>query len=270
MHFECDDWDIVGYPGEFVYGDDMYVPDYYMEERWLPIVEFPGYWVSNKERVYGCSSTSRRRPHILAMHINRGYRCVYLYRNGRPYRRTVHDLMGRAFYSNPDHLPLIRHLNDIPTDNDMDNLAWGTHWDNMQDSIRNGTAVCLRQRIPIKAIDLMTGEDYVFESQCEAARQLHLDQGNIGSVLRGKCNQTHGYAFEYLDGREKRKRPETSKIRYGKVQSTNLQTGETKLFNSQTDAANMLGVERRLVNAVLKGRRHQTGGYSFNYVLERD
>lgn len=271
MHFECDDWGDVGYPGEFVYGDDMYVSDYYMDERWLPIRSFPGYWVSNKARVYGSSKNSRRRPHILSEQTYKdGHKYVYLYRDGIHHRRFVHHLMAEAFIQNPENFPLVRHLDDIPDNNILENLAWGTKWHNMQDSIRNGTAVCLRQRTPVKAIDLMTGEEYEFESQREAARQLCIEQGNIGAVLQGKCNQTCGYAFEYLDDREKRKRPNTSRIRYGKVQSINLQTGETRIFNSQTDAANMLGVERRLVNAVLKGRRRQTGGYSFKYVLERD
>ena len=31
-----------------------------------------------------------------------------------------------------------RHLNDVPLDNRLENLAWGTQWENKQDAIRNG------------------------------------------------------------------------------------------------------------------------------------
>jgi 16S rRNA U516 pseudouridylate synthase RsuA-like enzyme len=33
---------------------------------------------------------------------------------------------------------VLRHLNDNPTDNRVENLAWGTYSDNLNDAIRNG------------------------------------------------------------------------------------------------------------------------------------
>lgn len=270
MHFECDEWDIVGYPGEFVYGDEMYVSDYYMDERWLPIHSFPGYWVSNKARVYGSSKNSHRRPHILATQKDRcGHEYVVLYLDNKLYRRFVHHLMAEAFISNPKNFPLVRHLNDIPDDNEMDNLAWGTKWDNMQDSIRNGTALCLRQQIPVKAIDLVTGDEYEFKSQAEAARQLGLDATNIRNVLSGRYHQTRGYTFERLDGVSKSRTIGASRMRYAKIKAINLNTGKSYIFDSQADAAECLGIGSRLINNVLRKRRSQTHGYSFEYVLER-
>jgi hypothetical protein len=49
-----------------------------------------------------------------------------------------HEVM-RAF-GPPKPFPgaLVRHLNDIPGDNRIDNLAWGNQTDNMQDAIANG------------------------------------------------------------------------------------------------------------------------------------
>ncbi len=69
----------------------------------------------------------------------RGYPVVTLYGKGEPLRRTVHSLVADAFLPNPDNLPLVRHLNDVKTDNTVANLARGTQSDNIRDAVRNGT-----------------------------------------------------------------------------------------------------------------------------------
>ncbi len=48
-------------------------------------------------------------------------------------RRYVHELVLTTFVGpRPDGM-LVRHLNDIPTDNRLENLAWGTKSENQQD-----------------------------------------------------------------------------------------------------------------------------------------
>ena len=46
---------------------------------------------------------------------------------------TVHRLMAKTFLRNPHNFPIVRHLNDIPKDNRLENLAWGTLADNYAD-----------------------------------------------------------------------------------------------------------------------------------------
>ena len=266
MSYECDDWNVIGYPGEFVYGDDGHVSDYYMDERWMPIHSFPGYWISNKARVY---STIGRR--FLTSRLDKGrHEYVELRRDGKTYVRYVHHLMGDAFIPNPNKYKMIRHLNDIPYDNDIYNLAWGDHWLNMQDSIRNGSAVCLRNRIPVKAIDLITGQEYVFESLIEASRQLGVHAPAIGQVLRGRYHHANGYAFMYLDDEQMPTVTVRTSIRYAKIRAINRKTGETSIYKSQKEAGEKLGIPSQSINLVLKGRRPQTHGYTFEYVFERD
>ena len=47
----------------------------------------------------------------------------------------------------------------------------------------------------VVAINLDTFKVFYFESQSEAARQLDIGQGNIGSVVRGELNKTKGFWF---------------------------------------------------------------------------
>lgn len=76
---------------------------------------------------------------ILSAHLSpEGYQRVSLLDNGT-HDSYVHRLMAEAFIPNPDNLELVRHLDDDPTHNVLDNLAWGTHSDNRLDSVRNGT-----------------------------------------------------------------------------------------------------------------------------------
>ena len=57
----------------------------------------------------------------------------------RAKRLKVHRLVAKAFLDNTEGHPFVRHLNDVPGDNRLENLAWGTNSDNQYDSLRNGT-----------------------------------------------------------------------------------------------------------------------------------
>jgi len=53
--------------------------------------------------------------------------------------RKVHRCVAEAFLGpEPFRGAHVRHLNDIKTDNRLENLAWGSPQDNTDDAIRNG------------------------------------------------------------------------------------------------------------------------------------
>lgn len=105
-----------------------------MTEEWREVTGFPTYEVSSHGRVRsyhgGQSKILRRRPNP------KGYVYVAL-RAGdgqSPVNRGVHRLVAEAFIPNPDGLPLVRHRNDVPYENNVSNLAWGTDGDNGLDA----------------------------------------------------------------------------------------------------------------------------------------
>jgi hypothetical protein len=73
-----------------------------------------------------------------------GYLKVGLSKNNQLKNIRVQILLAKAFIPNPDNLPVVRHLNDIKTDNRLINLAWGTFQDNSDDCMRNGHHVVKR------------------------------------------------------------------------------------------------------------------------------
>lgn len=50
----------------------------------------------------------------------------------------IHRLLCETFIPNPNNYPLVRHLNDVKTDNRLENLSWGTRADNGSDASKNG------------------------------------------------------------------------------------------------------------------------------------
>ena len=174
---------------------------------WRNIDEHDGYQVSDRGEVRSYMNNrygpSDKNPHMLKPCKNaKGYDTVQL---GRGVRKLVHRLVAEAFIPNPDNLPMVRHMDDNPSNNHVSNLAWGTQTDNMQDCVKHGRLVgdtsyaIQAKRVPVRVFTV-TG-DYIgdFSSMSEAARQLDIWTQHISSVLRGKLRQTGGYIFEYID-----------------------------------------------------------------------
>lgn len=192
--------------GSFVYGDECYVDDYYMDEIWAPINGFRYYMVSNKGRVW--SEKTQRFLTVKPMD-DHGHLGVCLCQDGRAYYRYIHRLVAEAFIPNPSRYPVVRHLDDDPGLDSEYDLAWGTQRDNIHDAIRNGRKYTLskedrersyeKTRTPIKAIELSTGRVFNFVSQKEASRVLGIPQANIWKVLSGTRPRAQGFIFNYVD-----------------------------------------------------------------------
>lgn len=190
--------------GRFVYGDDVYIPDEYLDEVWEYIPGIQNYMISNYGRVWSEKSQMFLKPKKMDREGHMGF-C--LHDNGVPHYVYQHRIMAEAFIPNPECYPIVRHLNDIPDDNDLCNLAWGTQRDNWDDSVENGTAhpptdedreIGFRKvRKPIIGKNLQTGEVCKFRGQNEAGRILGIQQANIFKVLNGERRQTGGWTFEY-------------------------------------------------------------------------
>ena len=172
------------------------------EERWA---EFDyGYYVSDMGRIWSGRSQKFLKPKRLD---RQGHVGVMIKNGSKPYYRYLHRLIAEEFIPNPHNLPIVRHLNDDPTDNRIENLAWGTQKENMADCIENRNAYFPsdedrekgfeKTRIPIVAINLETGERTRFRGQGEAGRVLGIPHANIGKVLHGERHSAGGYTFEW-------------------------------------------------------------------------
>ena len=191
--------------GEFIYGDTCFVPEEYMDENWWYIDEAPSYMISDEGRIWSEKTQRFIKPKPMD---REGHLGVCLTVNGKPRYFYLHRLMAKAFIPNPNNYPIVRHLNDIPYNNELNNLAWGTQRDNWHDSKENGHVHYAtpeerekglqKLRKPIIAVNLKTGEEIKFEGQNEASRILGIQQANIWKVLNGRRVSTCGWYFKYL------------------------------------------------------------------------
>ena len=117
------------------------------QEVWRPVIGHEGkYEVSNIGRVRSVDHmvyAGEGRQRLAKGRIlkpgslrRQGHQYVNL---GKGNSRYVHQLVLEAFVGTMPDGAVTRHLNGIPTDNRVENLAWGTHLENMRDTLRHGT-----------------------------------------------------------------------------------------------------------------------------------
>lgn len=171
-------------------------------ETWRNIENFPGYQVSDEGRVRSFINNRHgiiETPHILTPTISRNGRPTVCL--GRGNRRLISRLVASAFLPNQDELPLVRHMDDNPTNNNVSNLSWGTQKDNMQDCVRHGRLVgntgpaIESKKRRVIAISVTGNTRITFDSIQEAARELDLWPQHICNVLYGRISQTGGWRF---------------------------------------------------------------------------
>lgn len=195
-------------PAECVLPDELINPFWYPREKWFACEDYWGIYVSDCGRVYNSITNHILKPkpmdkagHLgVALRLGNGY-TKYVY---------VHRLMAKAIIPNPNNYPIVRHLNDVKDDNEIDNLAWGTQRDNHYDSVANGTykpfsdedreKSYAKTRKPVRVTDLKTGRIVEYRSLNDACRDLGVQQANACKVLSGSRSHTCGYFFEYLEG----------------------------------------------------------------------
>ena len=109
-----------------------------MSEKWTP----HGYRVTQDGRVFSVGSDWRGYgEREMSQHLNKhGYLCVRLTVNGVRKKYRVHRLVCLSFNGPPpSENHEVRHLDGIKTNNNIENLAWGTKSENAMDRQRHGT-----------------------------------------------------------------------------------------------------------------------------------
>ena len=137
--------------------------------------------VRSKDRIvrHNCGGDKKVAGQILSQLVTpNGYCQVFLWREGKRRVCLVHRLVLLAFVGEcPDNME-VRHLNSIPTDNRLCNLAYGTHSENVIDTINLGRNS--RQRLnPELALEIRRRT-----SNGESVKDLAVEYGVSTNAIR--------------------------------------------------------------------------------------
>lgn len=104
------------------------------EEVWKDIPGYEGlYQVSTTGRIKALERMRKnkrfRKEYILKNHdYENGYKKITLCDNSMKTKRFfVHRLVAMTFIENPNHLPIVNHKDENPSNNNVDNLEWCTY-----------------------------------------------------------------------------------------------------------------------------------------------
>lgn len=196
------------YFNDHYFSSGQYCLDYPEDHVFVPVRDFPDYSVC--EEGYICRDGKILKDHFGDDH---GHLSTRLTDGKRKAERYTHRIVAEAFIPNPNNYPIVRHLNDDPSDNRAVNLAWGTQKDNHYDSVRNGTHVPFskesrmklieKQRKPVRVTDIYSGDAQDYYSLNEACRSLGIVQANACKVLRGERRHANGFFLEYIEKEER-------------------------------------------------------------------
>jgi len=181
-------------------------------EIWKAIEGYENYAISNYGNVWSYNINRKMSINKAGLYSTVGLR---KYKGAKQDTKLVHRLVAQAFIPNKENKPQVNHIDENKMNNYYKNLEWATlsenyGYNNLHErrvrtrmlsgyynsekfkiAIKNSAKT---RSIPIKGINIKTGDTVYFESAREAGRN-GFHQGNISSVLRGEAETHKGYKW---------------------------------------------------------------------------
>ena len=140
-----------------------------------------------------------RNGKIIKTHLSAGYPAYNEYINGKKRNVRVHRQVAETYIPNPLNKPCVNHIDGNKLNNDVSNLEWVTHSENMTHAYKMGLNDYQRTRktknnVSIRKITMTQANEirskYVYGSRTHGVRALGREYGlslkAILSILKGK------------------------------------------------------------------------------------
>jgi len=127
-----------------------------------------------------------------------GYKSVLLSKDGKKMSIRIHQLVGMYFLDQVAGKTIINHIDGDKANNEVYNLEYCTHEENMKHANRTGLMNHAYKNKDIIVLDARTKEIlFKFQSVKQCANFLNLNESPIYSVLKKRRNKHHNFIFEY-------------------------------------------------------------------------
>ena len=107
------------------------------------IKDFPAYYINTDGDIYS-EKSNKILKHYLTGEPRKLYEAVGLYKDNRKHEQRIHRLVLEAFVGQCPKGMEGCHNDGNQFNNKLSNLRWDTPSNNTKDSIKHGTAVCIR------------------------------------------------------------------------------------------------------------------------------
>lgn len=147
-------------------------------------------YISESGKVYKDYGDGKMFPKHIKPNMNNGYVYVGITMGDKNVSKRVHKLVAEAFIPNddPENKTVVMHKDNDKTNNNVENLKWGTISENTKQAFDDGLEVNDKswndsQSIPVKTIDKNGKTIDVFGSMGEASRIT----GEKLAIIRHHC-----------------------------------------------------------------------------------
>lgn len=169
-------------------------------EVWKDISGYEGYYqVSDLGRVKSLSRKNSKTERILkAYTTSKGYLRLNFNKDGKSFKPLVHRLVAEAFIPNPENKQQVNHINEVKTDNYIENLEWSTNIENKNhgNGIERQRIKMINGKLSISVSQFDKGGNHIKDwiSISEAKRN-GFSETCISSCINGKQKTHKGFVW---------------------------------------------------------------------------
>ena len=155
------------------------------------------YFVTRNGCVYSMYRNKGEPKQLADLVSKGGYLRVRIYIDGIIKRLFIHRVVANAFIINPHNYPQVNHINEIKTDNRVENLEWCTAKYNANYGTKNKRmSESLSKKVA--QIDIYTNSVVKIWMSTIETRKAGFNQGSVAACARGELNKHKGYKWIYI------------------------------------------------------------------------